>query len=259
MTVPIRQPSHDVGAMLRALLDEGYRVTFTVDPVSAGCRADLTGPLGSQATGLGHTPAIALASLWLLDDDQADEPDTADDCAEATGERATIDATAAAVLAGKIIALREYLARAVAGEGLDDHSALEHALAELGRVSVILAAATEGDEDEDDAEPYCVTCGQWVGMFHGLDGWRHFRGDPAPGGRRDLHDAGHEAVPAWIAPYGRSLSPADMAVIRSALADTHAHAAQRHREETGAAGRAGAYAELLDRLANQSASWEESK
>jgi len=246
MTVPISQPAHDTGAMLRVLLDEGYRVTFTVDPVSADCRADLTGPLGSQATGLGHNPAVALASVWPLEDDQADELEMADD-AKATGDCATIDGTAAAVLAGKIIALREYLARAVAGEGLDDdQGALEHALAELGRVSVILAAATEGDEDEDDAEPYCVTCGRWVGMFHGLDGWRHFRGDPAPGGRRELRDADHEAAPAWCVPPGRSLCPADLTVVRDALAD--AYASQWHRDEPAAASRADAYAALLDRL-----------
>jgi hypothetical protein len=78
-----------------------------------------------------------------------------------------------------------------------------------------------GDED-DDAEPYCATCGQWIGMFHGLDGWRHFQGDPAPGGQRELYDAGHEAAPAWRVPPGRALPPADLELIRQALADASA-------------------------------------
>ena len=56
-------------------------------------------------------------------------------------------------------------------------------------------------------------------MFFGLDGWQHFRGDPAPGGQRQLYDAGHEASPAWCAPPGRAISPADAVTIRQALAD----------------------------------------
>jgi hypothetical protein len=83
-----------------------------------------------------------------------------------------------------------------------------------------IAAGDEDQADEDDGlEPYCSECGHWIGMFHGLDGWQHFRGDPAPGGQRQLYDAGHGAVPAWCQPPGRAISPADMVTVRGALAD----------------------------------------
>jgi hypothetical protein len=72
--------------------------------------------------------------------------------------------------------------------------------------------------DDDGTEPYCTTCRQWAGMFTGIDGWRHFRGDPAPGGVRELYDAGHEPVIGWTVPPGRALSPADVATVLDALA-----------------------------------------
>ena len=54
------------------------------------------------------------------------------------------------------------------------------------------------DEDEDGGyEPYCVTCGGHVGMFWQMAGWHHFRGQPEPGGKRELYVAGHEAAVAW--------------------------------------------------------------
>ena len=59
----------------------------------------------------------------------------------------------------------------------------------------------ELDEDEEDystdPEPYCAACGHSIGMFLGLPGWWHFRGDPAPGGRRELYAADHDPAPAW--------------------------------------------------------------
>ncbi len=48
----------------------------------------------------------------------------------------------------------------------------------------ILAAAVDGDDAENDAEPYFLTCGEWVHMFHGVEGWRHFRGEPGGAVRR---------------------------------------------------------------------------
>jgi len=39
-----------------------------------------------------------------------------------------------------------------------------------------------------------------AGMFLGMDGWHHFRGDPAPGGKRELYEADHEAVIGWRLP-----------------------------------------------------------
>ena len=75
------------------------------------------------------------------------------------------------------------------------------------------------DQADDDTEPYCTRCGQWAGTFLGMDGWHHFRGDPAPGGQRELYDAGHEAVIGWMVPPGRAISPARMAMLAAALDD----------------------------------------
>lgn len=50
------------------------------------------------------------------------------------------------------------------------------------------------------SEPYCTVCGEWAGMFLGLEGWHHFHGDPAAGGVRTLYDADHEAVIGWRQP-----------------------------------------------------------
>lgn len=83
------------------------------------------------------------------------------------------------------------------------------------------------EADLDGIEAYCAECGHWIGMFFGLDGWQHFRGDPAPGGKRELYDAGHEASPAWREPPGRAISPADAVTIRQALVD--AELARRDR------------------------------
>lgn len=75
----------------------------------------------------------------------------------------------------------------------------------------------QADEDSDGAEPYCTVCGGWAGIFLGLDGWQHFRGDPAPGGKRELYEAGHEAVPAFLAPPARSVSPDQHVLLVRAL------------------------------------------
>jgi hypothetical protein len=75
------------------------------------------------------------------------------------------------------------------------------------------------DTSDDGREPYCSECGAWIGMFFGLAGWQHFRGDPAPGGKRQLFGTEHAAVPAWCQPPGRALSPADAVIVRQALAD----------------------------------------
>jgi hypothetical protein len=97
-------------------------------------------------------------------------------------------------------------------------------VAELRRLlGQVLDVIDEADEADDGTEPYCTICGQWVGMFHGLDGWHHYLGDPAPGGHRELYDAAHEPVIAWTVPPGRAISPARMTVIRVALADADAY------------------------------------
>jgi hypothetical protein len=83
--------------------------------------------------------------------------------------------------------------------------------------------------DRDGLEPYCATCGEWIGLFRGLEDWQHFRGDGAPGGQRELSDAGHPAEAAWIIPAGRVLSPAGLAVLSVALAD-----AIEYRQPAGA-------------------------
>jgi len=82
---------------------------------------------------------------------------------------------------------------------------------------------------DDGTEPYCLTCGEWVGLFAGLEGWRHFRGDPGPGGIRALYAADHRPVIGWVVPPGRGLSPAGYGVLGQALAD-----AVSHRDPSGA-------------------------
>jgi hypothetical protein len=57
----------------------------------------------------------------------------------------------------------------------------------------------------------------------------HFRGDPSPGGQRELYDACHEAAVAWCEPPGRFVSPADAAVLGRALADAEADRRSRAR------------------------------
>jgi hypothetical protein len=53
--------------MLAAMLAEGYSVSFALDHTTGrAVSAGLTGPLGSQATGIGDSPAAALASVWPL-------------------------------------------------------------------------------------------------------------------------------------------------------------------------------------------------
>ena len=79
-------------------------------------------------------------------------------------------------------------------------------------------------------EPYCAECGAWIGMFFRMDGWHHFRGDPTPGGKRELYDAGDGAAAAWCEPPGRALSPADASVFGRALADAEAYRRGRAAE-----------------------------
>src|SRR5690349_14694494 len=88
------------------------------------------------------------------------------------------------------------------GRGPDDEHAdrqliAERTAAKLATVAAAFHAAADHADDGEDIEPYCATCGEWIGIFHGLPGWQHFRGDPAPGGQRELYDPVHPAAPAW--------------------------------------------------------------
>lgn len=60
------------------------------------------------------------------------------------------------------------------------------------------------DPMDDGLEPYCLTCGSWVGIFQGHgDGWHHFHGQGTPDNPVVLTDADHEAVVAWREPQGQ--------------------------------------------------------
>lgn len=50
------------------------------------------------------------------------------------------------------------------------------------------------DEDQGDETYACPACGAPVGMFTGLAGWQHFRGDGTADSPVELYDAGHEAT-----------------------------------------------------------------
>jgi hypothetical protein len=214
---------------------------------------------GRLALAASPVPGLPPAAIVWGNGEEPRLPDGADDIA------GDIDAAAAVLLSSKITGLREYVGRALGDERHGRQEALERVARELVRVSVILAAAVEGDDEEDDAEPYCLTCGEWVHMFHGVEGWRHFRGEGTAASPVVLYDAGHEPAVAWTIPAGWSLSPADIGLIRQALADAAArrawraegagcedcpqldpdHCPDHARDEQGTAG----YDELLRRLA----------
>jgi hypothetical protein len=137
--------------------------------------------------------------------------------------------TAAWAAAAMLDALRAELDRVLKDEHADRQLIAERTAAKLATVAAAFHAAADQADDGEDVEPYCATCGQWIGVFFGLDGWRHFRGDPAPGGQRELYDPGHPVMPAWCVPPGRALSPAQGYIIGKALADAIVYRADHRR------------------------------
>ena len=102
-----------------------------------------------------------------------------------------------------------------------------------------------GPRDLNDASmaPYCEACGAWVGMFAPREGWRHFRGNPAPNGTRSAFDPGHDVELAWCLPPARSVSPAQHEELLAALDDAIAY-----REHAASTGYATAYRMLRRQL-----------
>jgi hypothetical protein len=138
-----------------------------------------------------------------------------------------------------------------AKEKLDNVGCLLYELAAAldspGRVAELAAELLDEDhaDEDDDAEPYCVTCGEWAGIFHGHGGgWHHYRGEGTLTSPVELFDAGHEVAVGWTVPAARLLSPASMGLIRQALLD----AAARRSERIGDDERAAAYTALGRRL-----------
>jgi hypothetical protein len=60
-----------------------------------------------------------------------------------------------------------------------------------------LSARFDENQDDED-EPYCTTCGAAVGIFyaHG-DAWLHYTGEGTVASPVELFDARHEPVIAW--------------------------------------------------------------
>ena len=135
--------------------------------------------------------------------------------------------TAAWAAAAMLDALRTEVARDLNDEHASRQMIAERAAAKLAAIAVAFHAAADQADEGENLEPYCATCGAWIGIFYGPAGWQHFRGDPAPGGQRDLYDPGHEAVPAWCVPPGRALSPAQARAVGQALADAAAYRLDR--------------------------------
>jgi hypothetical protein len=81
------------------------------------------------------------------------------------------------------------------------------------------------EDDLDGLEPYCAECGAWIGMFPGMDGWRHFRGAGTASSPVELFNACHAPVEAWCRP--AVLPPADTAVLGQALDDVQAYRRER--------------------------------
>ena len=82
-----------------------------------------------------------------------------------------------------------------------EHGDRQLALEAIERV--VLTGGQQEDDDQEDDETYacstcgapaCTTCGAPIGMFTGLAGWRHFRGDGTADNPVELYDAGHEAT-----------------------------------------------------------------
>ena len=135
--------------------------------------------------------------------------------------------TAAWAAAAMLDALHTEVARDLDDEHADRQITLEQAAGKLATIAAAFHAAADEADAGDGIEPYCATCGDWIGVFYGLAGWQHFRGDPAPGGQRELYDPDHEAVPAWCVPPGRTLSPAQARTVGQALADAAAYRLNR--------------------------------
>jgi hypothetical protein len=119
-------------------------------------------------------------------------------------------------------------------------------------IDTAAARATDGDDDaagaqdlgETDAVPFCGACGAWVDTFMAREGWRHFRGVPAPNGTRAPFDAGHDVELSWCVPPARSVSPAQHEQLLAALDDAIAY-----REHAATSGYATAYRMLRRQLA----------
>jgi hypothetical protein len=171
--------------------------------------------------------------------------------------------TAAWAAAAMLDALRADLDRVLGDEHADRQLIAERTAAKLATVAAAFHAAADQADDGEDTEPHCATCGQWIGIFHGLDGWQHFCGDPAPGGQRELYDPGHQATPAWCVPPGRALSPAQCRIIGQALAEAITYQlhylggcvicghdpAETYPDQIADTGQAHAYGELITVLA----------
>ena len=73
----------------------------------------------------------------------------------------------------------------------------DFALVRDRRLAGRLSARLDEDQD-DDEEPYCTTCGATVGVFraHG-DAWLHYTGAGTAASPVRLFDPGHEPVIAW--------------------------------------------------------------
>ena len=72
------------------------------------------------------------------------------------------------------------------------------AYARLEAPAAVWPPADEDEDQADEDEPYCSTCGQPVGIFRGHGaGWHHWRGEATIESPVELYDAGHAPEPAW--------------------------------------------------------------
>ena len=166
--------------------------------------------------------AAELAALadWIdqrLDNEHADRQAICEDVVTQLRQLAAVDPVSAD---RRVDEARAYLEQArPRHDVLLPASVLTRMFYDLRRHALELLAVIVEMHYAEGTEPYCTTCGEWAGMFRGIDGWHHFRGDPSPGGQRTLYDADHEAVISWCRPPGLALSPAGHAVVGPALAD----------------------------------------
>lgn len=163
---------HDTSTDIRRLNDAGYTVTFSPFPLTgpgADYYAEITSEYGSRWKCFGATPGEAIRSNWPLGDGPG-----RGGCAHCGGLGCE---------AGGCPMCTAYTDEP--GNG----------------VCGVCGQGHPGADDEDDAEPYCETCGAQVAIFHGLgDGWHHYRGNGTAETPNELYDAGHAPAVAWRHP-----------------------------------------------------------
>jgi hypothetical protein len=161
MTISQTEPEHDTSTDIRRLIDAGYTVEFSSFPGDGDYFAEIKGEFGSTWQGLGDEPSEALRSVWPLGYGHGQSG-----CGHCAGEGCVTEKCAVCA------AYTDEPGNGVCGVcGIGD----------------VLDA-------DDDLDPYCSTCRGDVAIFHGMEGWHHYR---VTDGRNEIYDPGHAPAVTW--------------------------------------------------------------